>query len=219
MPTQTFLNLPAEKREAFTRLALAEFADHDYATASITKIVARAGIAKGSVYQYFADKRELFLYLVDVAQQTLLGALGGLPPPDPTTDIWATLRWQMTGSVRVALAHPVHARLLRRAYTAALPFREEVAARGREAAHSHYLTLLEHGAARGEVRPGLDLELAATLIAAVVNEVSALLVARLGLSPEDAATVDAARFDDPRADQLFDQVIDMLRNGLAPPTR
>jgi hypothetical protein len=30
MPTETFLNLPTEKREAQQRLALLEFADHDY---------------------------------------------------------------------------------------------------------------------------------------------------------------------------------------------
>jgi AcrR family transcriptional regulator len=215
MPTQTFLNLPTQKREAFTRLALLEFADHDYANASLTKIVTRAGIAKGSVYQYFADKQELFLYLVDLAQQTLLGALSDFSSPSPSTDIWVTLRWQMSASVRAAMAYPIHAQLLRRAYTAALPFREEIVARGHLAAHQHYVALLQQGAARGEVRLDLDLELAATFIAAVVNEVGTLLIARLGLTPEEAVAGDLARFDDPRTEQLFDQVIDVLRHGLA----
>ena len=51
MPTQTFWNLPSEKRDALIAIAVEEFASNDYDAASISRIVARAGIAKGSIYQ------------------------------------------------------------------------------------------------------------------------------------------------------------------------
>ena len=77
MPKQTFLNLPEEKRKAFLEIALEEFANHDYNTASVSKIVERAGIAKGSVYQYFEDKQDLFLYLLDYANQEMMSVVQG----------------------------------------------------------------------------------------------------------------------------------------------
>ncbi len=69
MPRETFFNLPGEKREKITELALAEFALHDYRTASLSRIVKKTGIAKGSMYQYFDDKKELYLYLVQLAAE------------------------------------------------------------------------------------------------------------------------------------------------------
>ncbi len=53
MPQATFFNLPEEKRQKILECALDEFAAHDYDSASVSKIVAKAGIAKGSLYQYF----------------------------------------------------------------------------------------------------------------------------------------------------------------------
>lgn len=64
MPKPTFLNLPDEKRNRIIELALDEFSTHPYRQASLSRIVARAGIAKGSMYQYFENKLDLYQWLV-----------------------------------------------------------------------------------------------------------------------------------------------------------
>ena len=61
MPYETFFNLPEEKRQTIFDILLEEFAENDYNSVSISRIVNRAGIAKGSFYQYFEDKKDLFL--------------------------------------------------------------------------------------------------------------------------------------------------------------
>ena len=63
MPSTTFFNLPAEKREKLLSAARAEFARVPYAEASINKMIQAADIPRGSFYMYFRDKEELFLYL------------------------------------------------------------------------------------------------------------------------------------------------------------
>lgn len=65
MPTQTFFRLPQEKRERLTRAAWEEFSSVRFSEASINRIVRAARIPRGSFYQYFADKDDLFLYLLD----------------------------------------------------------------------------------------------------------------------------------------------------------
>lgn len=67
MPKQTFLNLSAKKRQKIIDCAVDEFAEHGYRGASISRIVAAAGIAKGSFYQYFEDKEDLYGHVVDYA--------------------------------------------------------------------------------------------------------------------------------------------------------
>lgn len=67
MPKQTFFNLPEEKREKLIDVAIDEFAKNSFNSASITKIVEKAGIAKGSLYQYFEDKKDLYKYILDLS--------------------------------------------------------------------------------------------------------------------------------------------------------
>ena len=65
MPTQTFFNLPREKRETFLQAARAEFARVPYEDASINRMIHAAGIPRGSFYMYFSGKEDLFRYLME----------------------------------------------------------------------------------------------------------------------------------------------------------
>src|SRR5690554_7663669 len=69
VPKQTFFNLEPEKRQGIIAAAVREFAEHPFEQASLTKIVESCGIAKGSMYQYFEDKLDLYLYIVDLAYE------------------------------------------------------------------------------------------------------------------------------------------------------
>jgi len=65
MPKQTFFNLPGEKQERIISCAVEEFAGNGYEKASISRLVKAAGIAKGSFYQYFEDKEDLYGFLIE----------------------------------------------------------------------------------------------------------------------------------------------------------
>lgn len=67
MPKQTYFNLPEDKQKRILDCAVDEFAEKGYRAASISHIVATAGIAKGSFYQYFDDKEDLYGHVVDYA--------------------------------------------------------------------------------------------------------------------------------------------------------
>lgn len=75
MPKQTFFNLPEEKRNKIIDISLLEFAQHSYRAASVSRIVKKAGIAKGSMYQYFKNKKGLYLYLIDFVTNRKLSYL------------------------------------------------------------------------------------------------------------------------------------------------
>ena len=75
MPKQTFFNLPEEKRNKIINISLLEFAQHSYRAASLSRIVGKAGIAKGSMYQYFKNKKGLYLYLIDFVTNRKLSYL------------------------------------------------------------------------------------------------------------------------------------------------
>lgn len=78
MCTETFLRLPEEKRNRFLDAAWEEFTAVPYAEASINKIIRRAGIPRGSFYQYFTDKTDLFAYLLGDIREHFLQAFADL---------------------------------------------------------------------------------------------------------------------------------------------
>ena len=72
MPTNTFFNLTEKKKNRVINAAIDEFSEKGYTKASITNIVNKAEIAKGSYYQYFEDKTDLYRYVLKKAIQKKL---------------------------------------------------------------------------------------------------------------------------------------------------
>ncbi len=65
MPKDTFYNLPVEKRTKIIDAAIMEFSKVHYRKVTIDSIVDRAEISKGSFYQYFQNKDDLFKFIFD----------------------------------------------------------------------------------------------------------------------------------------------------------
>jgi AcrR family transcriptional regulator len=215
MPKQTFWNLPPAKRDAFTQIALEEFAAHDYNTASVTNIVARAGIAKGSVYQYFEDKQDLYLFLIEHAGQTLLAQVNDETRDAQPADFFERLRVQMSATLRAAMAHPLHAQVLRRSVMAPAKVREAMAKQAGAMQHNHFHDMVQHGINSGDLSPALDPDMATWFISAVVEQMPALIMAKLGMDAQQAATGDVAVWDSPVVESTYDQVIYLLKCGLS----
>lgn len=76
MPSTTFYNLPAEKRERLLSAARAEFARAPYEEASVNRMIRAAGIPRGSFYMYFTDKEELFRFLMETYSGMLSDWMG-----------------------------------------------------------------------------------------------------------------------------------------------
>lgn len=65
MPSATFFNLAEEKRKRIFDAAVDEFSTVRYSEGSINRIIKQAGIPRGSFYQYFKDKEDLYLYILE----------------------------------------------------------------------------------------------------------------------------------------------------------
>jgi AcrR family transcriptional regulator len=214
MPKPTFENLRAAKQQAIIDIAIAEFAEYPYASASLSRIVARAGIAKGSIYQYFENKQDFFLYLLEYAANRQLALLRDFPPPEAAPGFFALLRWQMSASIRVGLAAPALMRLMQHAFDGTLPFQPAAERIAGKAGEAHLGQMLQQGIEQGELNPELDLALAAYVINQVMGDLGPFLVRRLGLSLEAVAD-DITQLDQPAVNAVFDSLVMLLRHGLA----
>jgi AcrR family transcriptional regulator len=81
--TPTRRSLPAEaRRAAILAAALEEFTARGYEGARLDDVARRAGVAKGTIYLYFADKEALFQELVRSMVHPVIGALEKLREVD-----------------------------------------------------------------------------------------------------------------------------------------
>ncbi|HYG60108.1 MAG TPA: TetR/AcrR family transcriptional regulator [Symbiobacteriaceae bacterium] len=214
MPKQTFFNLPEEKRQAILDIAIDEFAEHDFKNASVTRIVSRAGIAKGSIYQYFENKEDLHLYLLDLAGQEKVRFLESHQPPDPQMGLFAYIQWALEIGVRMNFTNPRLERVVYRALYTDQSNQTEAILRIRETGRAYWRQLVEQAIARGELAEGHDPDLITFVFTTLTSEFGIYIMHRLQqehgeFPPEELR----ARYTD-QSLPLFRDLMSILEQGL-----
>lgn len=170
MPRATWDKLDAQRRERVLHAAMAEFGRHGYSGGSLNVIAREAGVAKGSLFQYFDDKFDFYAHVAEQTSLRVYGAmlphLGQPAPGRPFADHFAELAdvW-----IDYMAEHP-----LERAVTAATTMELDPQVRRaiREPVHKLYAQglrpLLEAAVERGEFRPDADLDALVSLLVLVL---------------------------------------------------
>lgn len=208
MPNATFFNLPAEKRQQITDIAIAEFAEHPYRSASISRIVAQAGIAKGSFYQYFEGKEDLYAYLLGLLAEKK-SEFFSLDRPDPQhVGIFAYLRWIAEIGAQFEWAYPELCRIGYRAFSLG-EYPAAFTERTNQMAAAFYTQLIELGKRQGDIAPSVDTELAAFLFNTILSNLPAYLLQRLPVGEHTETGKTAALVTD-----VFGQIVEILEHGM-----
>jgi AcrR family transcriptional regulator len=66
MPKKTFFNLPENKRDKIIQSAMKEFSEKPFKKVTVDSLVERAEIPKGSFYQYFSNKEDIYRHLYNL---------------------------------------------------------------------------------------------------------------------------------------------------------
>jgi AcrR family transcriptional regulator len=78
MALKTFQNLKKDRQEEILMVAFEEFALNGYQSTSLSEIIKKLNLAKGSFYRYFSSKKELYAYLIQEATTRRLSNLDKL---------------------------------------------------------------------------------------------------------------------------------------------
>ena len=216
MPYETFFNLPEEKRQLIMDILLDEFTENDYRSASISRIVKRAGIAKGSFYQYFEDKKDCYLYLIQLAMDEKAAFLRTSPPPDQQMDLFATLRWLLESGTSFEFSNPRLARLSYRAVIEDVPLPDEILTLIRQGSKSYFVQMVQQGIQDGTIRPDVDPDAAAFTFDVIFTNLGKYLMERYQIAPDSLLEQTGQVFNRDDARQAMDEVLGILEHGLRP---
>ena len=174
MPRATFSTLPEEKRERILRVAANLFAERGFHRTDMEAVARRAGVAKGSLYNYFRNKDELFLYLCRNGIERFRQAVWADIPS--RSDIYQQVEHIFRRQVPLILDHPQNFQIYLNLSSSGMKrFANRYSREGEEFAAKRLKALLNEGIHQGIVREDLDIPFTAFLI----NSLSIMFMASL----------------------------------------
>jgi AcrR family transcriptional regulator len=216
MPKDTFFRLAAPRRDRLVEEAVAEFADRTYAEASLSQIARRARIPKGSFYQYFEDKLDLYRWLLtEETPRRKREYLGSAPA---TGGFWARLETHVERGMAFLVEHPRLARLSAAAAdpTAIAPVRGLHKAIC-EAGLLELRAVLEEGVSSGELSTP-DLDVATRFVSTIIGPgLTDVVLHELGAELHEVLASDSLRkrLGPKRRSRLASQTVSFIQSGLA----
>lgn len=219
MPKPTFLKLPDDKRERIVAVAIEEFSERPFREASLSRIVARAGIAKGSIYQYFDNKLDLYRWLIlEEVPRRKLAYMRARMREQPPADLGGMLRTMVGAGLRFMLDNP---RLSQLASAVVSPTSDpELRALfvdARRAGQEGFVDMLRPLQERGELRGDVSVEDIGHMLSVVLTYgVRELALGRLGVDLYTLfAEPDRARtLSDEQLDELIDVLVRLVIEGV-----
>jgi AcrR family transcriptional regulator len=209
MPKQTFFNLPQEKRETIFNAAVEEFAEYGLENASTNRIVKNSGIAKGSFYQYFEDKQDVFIHMLDVIEQKEREFFKDKPPPGNNMDTFHFFRWMVKIGMEFGLSHP---RMIQAAWRVLLGeglYYGKNFNQYREKTKQVLTEMIQHAIERGEVDPSVDVELAVMVMETWSNAITTYMLNE-GMKQKDILKWMRS----PKTQETIDKLLYVMEYGL-----
>lgn len=187
-----------DKRQLILEAAAQVFSQRGYHQAKVEEIAAAAGVGKGTVYEYFDSKLELFQQMCSAALGDYFARFDSLGPAATATE---RLRRTVETHLEVISGNLAFARVI---MDEGLGMDEELRAwmyAQRQAKVERLRALFEEGVRAGEFRP-VDPELAAQVVTGTL--VAVIMPAVIGGQPL-------------QLQGLADRLMDLLLHGLALP--
>ncbi|MES0341220.1 MAG: TetR/AcrR family transcriptional regulator [Candidatus Humimicrobiaceae bacterium] len=209
MPKETFQNLPEEKRQLIEKEAIREFAAFGYDKASINRIVENSHIAKGSFYQYFDDKKDLFLYLIARVNEKKLEYISPVFQNPEQFDFFTLIRELFISGLKFAANNPEITLMGNWLFKSKdHPIYNEVVSVGLQNAQNVYTDLLKLAISRNEIRDDIDLDFVSYTISAM--NVSVVEYYFQNVKREEP---DIRKFDEGIIETV-DLLLDFIKNGI-----
>jgi AcrR family transcriptional regulator len=214
MPKDTFKQLPEEKAERIIESAADLFSERGFSRTDVAEIASRSGVAKGSIYNYFESKDDLFMYVCRDGLARWREAVYG--DIDKTWDVYHQIDHMFEKGAAFAQEHPKYIRLYLNVTASGMEeYAEELTPESEGHFAIYFKSLLERGIEEGIVRSDLDIPLTSFLINSLYLMFLLSLVSRhFQIRIKEYLGMKGSL--DNKADEVARRVVDLIRTLLKP---
>ncbi len=166
--TELFRSLSRDKQEKVLNAAVEEFALNGYRNASMNTLVKAAGISKGSLFQYFRNKRGLFDGVVELAEARVKRYLKHVREQTTEMSFFERLEQLLRAGFAFIDEHPLLARIyFHLLQSGESPSGSNRVAKLRRRGEAFLAGLIREAVTRGELRESVEVSRVAFLINAL----------------------------------------------------
>ncbi len=201
MPKNTFYKLPKDKMNRIIEVAVDEFAEYSYETASTNRIVEGADIAKGSFYQYFEDKKDLYNYIIEEIEKKRISYLTDIIENQFNSDFFKLLKQFYLAEIKFAMDSPKLSKIIQ-------DYAKNYSIELKKEAFGHmykcndmFRKLILNGMDNKDINDSIDIKL------------NTFLLASLDISILEYFTYEA-NLDYEKATIYIDSIIELLKDGI-----
>jgi AcrR family transcriptional regulator len=211
MPKNTFLNLPSEKQEKVIREAIKEFAYKGYEKGNVGEIAKNSNVAKGSMYQYFEDKKDLYIFAVKKAAEISIGDIENTCNAFKAMDIYDYIykgfkaAWPLLKNERDIFV------LLRNvSFQSDIEIKNELSKIMLKSSEDIFLQIIEENKVKGFIRKDIDNRLILLYIDGISFKFKSYMLETATNEGKDILDTDFLEFE-----KLIIDMIDLIKNGIS----
>ncbi len=204
MPKKTFENLETGKKNRIYEAALNEFSRTRFESSKVSNIIKEAGIPRGSFYQYFEDKFDLYLYIFDEIGKRKMAYIGDIQSKIQEMslfDLWEEL--YITGA-KFAMENPRLVDITKFLLSSKDQVYNKLMGNNLKLAVDYYVQMIEVNKKNGLIRESVDSVTLATMMIETTTNVAV----------DNLTTGDDFGTDFEKMIQEIKKRIDIFRKGV-----
>jgi AcrR family transcriptional regulator len=201
MPSTTFFNLPKEKQDRIMEASILEISTNTYENLNLANIIRDSNIPRGSFYQYFKDKNDLYDYFMEYVGIKKYEFYGNLF--DPSLDISFFERFEKIylKGFEFAKEHPILVKAGKKLMTSSYYQKNETYQKSMNQVILFFKELIEVDMKNNKIRTDIDSKILATIILEMMYKVTF-----------DEYKVDEIDFD--HIEKIMKQMLDIIKKGI-----
>ncbi len=172
MPSQTYFNLPKDKQDRIMDAVIHEAGIHAYETANLANIIRESKIPRGSFYQYFKDKDDLFNYLYLFIAQKKISHFGSLYTMEDNLPFFERFQKLYMSAFRFGAEHPNILKAGKKIFTSEHFLNSELMSQSTGQADALFTSLIKQDQQLGRIRASVDAELLAAFLMEFSNKIT-----------------------------------------------
>ena len=172
MPYKTFFKLTKEKKERIINAAVNEFSKVPYEQSMISEIIKEAKIPRGSFYQYFKDKKDLYLHVIDIIKEEKLKYLSETLKNPENLNFIDMIRTLYKDGVEFAVKNPKYVQILDVLLKNKNEFYDSLIKTSIKNAEEIYSSLIEKDKENGLIKKDIDTSTLAKLTVELTSNIS-----------------------------------------------
>lgn len=207
LPNTTFFNLSEGKKELIISSAMEEFSTANYNAASINQICKKSNIAKGSFYQYFKDKLDLYVFIMTIAIEEKIRFFSIAIERDQELAILEQIRILFIKGIEFSRAYPLYADLGNQ-FSKEIDekVKSAVIKEGKKQSEHLFIKMIESAKIKGEIDNNIDSLSLSMILESLYNAVNKYMLNEFGDINYEHYEKDA--------NKLVDSLLSIIFNGI-----